>query len=404
MFEGKELRLAKKSAARKHELYIEMRQMYVSLSKAYVKIRKRVDALFSTCPEDRLMAAYIKLYLDRESVQELYSMPVLLGSGHILTLQDPWTDPVRKTNADIAVGIYIDNRPVYLWNYEDEHFKHRTEEQYFDVDTVQHQLLWDKFLDECSKEIESLRWQLQRTNPLRVLQRKDLAERLKNIKAGYETEKQKAAVWFQNGMTAEELGTAIFTRYGLRRKKCATEFSSKTHKMEVDALPIKRPAGLSEAEQIAYWKAYESRLDEEIQKIRSYIPAEDDVYIDYEACANGIEKTRVLEQCHNDVALYRFWLRASCVIYFKRLVEERDAYRQNQAEYRQKRAEFIANLASFGEYTVEDGVVFGPEGHELDSLADTMSRHCESINRRAVKSFNSDAKEINEQRERFGME
>ena len=202
-------------------------------------------------------------------------------------------------------------------------------------------------------------------------------------------------------MTAGDVGAAIFSQHGLRRKKCAMDFSSKTHKMEVDALPIQRPSMLSEAEETAYWNGYEAKLDEEIQKIRSYFPAEDDVYMDYEACANGIRKSQVLERCQADVALYRLWLWASSVVYFKELVGERESFRVNQAEYRRNKARFVANLVSFGEYQVEDGYVIGTNPY---AMARIMSSRYGSIERRKNKSFASDVKEINEKWERFGLE
>lgn len=403
MFGGKELRAAKNSAFDKHCLYEEMREMYVELAETYVKIRMAVDALAAQYTGSALMQEFVKLYLNSKKIKEPYSMPMLLGDGYFLTLQDEWTDMVRKTNCDITIGYYLNSSPAYLINFEDDHFDTSHRHEYFPPDVIQGQLEWNSVLSEYHVPVRELEYKIRDLNVLQFQKKKRLEAQLQEAQRLYDEKKQEASGWFENGLSPEEVAEKIFSCHGTRRRKFAEDAPYEIRHMDVDAFPYQRPKGLSEEEETQYWKSYEAQLDTEIQKIRQHIPCDDDAYIAYEAFVNGISKAEVRDQLHNDVALYNFWLSASCRVYFKNLVAKCEIKRDRQAERKKNTATLLANLTSFGEYHIKDDVVTGSQT-SVDIVAGTMSMKYRGIEKRRQKAFHSDVEALNKKWERFGLE
>lgn len=400
MFENDDLKTVRSTAKELHELYVEMRTMYVELAHAYIKIRIAVDELTNDYSGYELMNQYFELYGDNKAVDNTYSMPLLMADGSFMTLHQTMFFPLDKHFIHSIHGFYINGKPAFLYNDNDEHFNPDRYLRYYDPETIELQM---KYIDELNPyywDLSDLKFRIKNTNFLHIIKKNNFQKKYGELNQEYEAKKSKVAYLFEDWVSGNDVIYILLNTHGTIKKKYSRNVPYDAVKMLSDALPCRRPKNLTEEEEIRYWKDYITKVAQEIQNIRTYTPSADDAYIAYEAYVNNVDKSYIVNNCSSYITTYRKWLSTSCLVYFHNKIAEARIDREDQAERRKNRADFYGKLMGIRSDGIYDSL---SDLHWAESVSRDVDKMYDNIDKKAAKGLKSDLKYIDQKWKSFKM-
>lgn len=385
MFESTALKQARATAKGKYRLYRELRKITYSLATTYINIRRTVD---KDCHQDQMDNIFSYYIIDQKYSSEYaeYNMPLILDDGSYLTMNNPLGKSCERGfwGSDLPESIYINNLLVFSrLPYGHDQTKYATcAERSVQLRYEEKIQEYNKAILENESYLYDLKHELDQTHFFQNKRKaaiKTMMEpfliNIQGLREAIEKTEAEAKPYYEQCISYEEVLTYIKDTYGLTSRPKPKRFSVPK---QDDPMKLVKKGFASENDEIAYLERFSMALDQEIEKLRSYVLQPDDPYIAYEAFQNGIAPEEVPQRCKNRVQIYRMWLYEAYPVYFQKKMREAESDQRSYAETDKQFARLFANLTSFGTYHVSKDVVTSSDGME-GIMAEKMAKKYQKI-------------------------